>query len=460
MFSTQLADGIMGLGQGARSYAVRLWQSGKLATNVFSLCFHMNGGAMSLGGFDPRLHGGQSADSAGLVWAHNPTTSSPFYRVVVEDIRIEGTSVGSSNRLNQGQGSIVDSGTTFTYLPSGAFNGVKTKMTQWCSGGSGRCKGRSGHVSQESLCWQLARPEDIHTFPHLQIVLKGYQGSPSVILDVSPEHWVVPMDWDEGYACIGTYSNGGDGTVVGANAMQGHDVVFDREHGRIGFAESDCVPKDSEPHTEPTATAPPAPAPSAAPGASPANGTGTVNGSMSGDKDDHATPPSATVPPTAGTDDHLPSLSPLPSNSVGGDGKGQGTGGEHGDTGVGNGTGSGGGVLGGMAIGAFATVIVLGAGMVAFVRYGGGLDVLVAGVRLRAAAAAEAVGVGVAAGGGANGRQYGRVGARAVGTLGSADEDEDEDEVSSEVEEEGGGSGSSSDGSTRGHVKSGSGSNS
>jgi hypothetical protein len=30
------------------------------------------------------------------------------------------------------------------------------------------------------------------------------------------------------------------GSVIGANAMQGHNVLFDRENGRVGFAESSC----------------------------------------------------------------------------------------------------------------------------------------------------------------------------------------------------------------------------
>jgi hypothetical protein len=30
------------------------------------------------------------------------------------------------------------------------------------------------------------------------------------------------------------------GSVIGANAMQTHNVLFDRKHGRIGFAESSC----------------------------------------------------------------------------------------------------------------------------------------------------------------------------------------------------------------------------
>lgn len=40
--------------------------------------------------------------------------------------------------------------------------------------------------------------------------------------------------------CLGIYSNGGSGTVLGAVFMRGLDVIFDRSNDRIGFAPSTC----------------------------------------------------------------------------------------------------------------------------------------------------------------------------------------------------------------------------
>lgn len=36
------------------------------------------------------------------------------------------------------------------------------------------------------------------------------------------------------------YFTESQGGVLGANAMIGHNVLFDWEHGRVGFAKSDC----------------------------------------------------------------------------------------------------------------------------------------------------------------------------------------------------------------------------
>ena len=34
--------------------------------------------------------------------------------------------------------------------------------------------------------------------------------------------------------------SGSEGGIIGGNSMQGHDVYFDNENKRIGFAESKC----------------------------------------------------------------------------------------------------------------------------------------------------------------------------------------------------------------------------
>lgn len=42
------------------------------------------------------------------------------------------------------------------------------------------------------------------------------------------------------------YFTESQGGVLGANAMIGHDVLFDWEHGRVGFAKSTCEHPDEE----------------------------------------------------------------------------------------------------------------------------------------------------------------------------------------------------------------------
>jgi hypothetical protein len=60
-----------------------------------------------------------------------------------------------------------------------------------------------------------------------------------VLLAIPPSHY---MEYDDRtnkyYAQL--YTDGADGSILGANAMMGHDVFFDLDDKRIGWAESDC----------------------------------------------------------------------------------------------------------------------------------------------------------------------------------------------------------------------------
>jgi hypothetical protein len=60
-----------------------------------------------------------------------------------------------------------------------------------------------------------------------------------VILAIPPEHYF-EYDPEEGGYVSRFYDNEGGGGVLGANAMMGHDVFFDVDNYRIGWAESFC----------------------------------------------------------------------------------------------------------------------------------------------------------------------------------------------------------------------------
>jgi hypothetical protein len=59
------------------------------------------------------------------------------------------------------------------------------------------------------------------------------------ILAVPPEHYY-EYDPDEGGYISCFYDKEDGGGVLGANAMMGHDVYFDIDNSRIGWAESSC----------------------------------------------------------------------------------------------------------------------------------------------------------------------------------------------------------------------------
>ena len=97
-----------------------------------------------------------------------------FYKIKVDDVQMNGQSLSGWTNMNSGAGSIVDSGTTFTYLPNGNFfcfinvtfnfnkfhniilqelqRAVVAAIKITC--GSSNCGTEESH-SDESLCYNL-----------------------------------------------------------------------------------------------------------------------------------------------------------------------------------------------------------------------------------------------------------------------------------------------------------------
>ena len=110
----QVADGITGLSQSQR-YGPTLFDYLRAATNapnVFSICLSEEVGALVLGGGVP--------SHLSAEWI--PYSGSSTYAVGLTDITVGGRSIGE--RSSAYHNTIIDSGTTFMYLPPGAYRKV------------------------------------------------------------------------------------------------------------------------------------------------------------------------------------------------------------------------------------------------------------------------------------------------------------------------------------------------
>ena len=269
LFITQLADGIMGMENEKTSFWKQMHLKNAIPRPEFSLCFSRSNdadrdgtgaGAMTLGGVDPRLHMNP------MVFARNVKPSG-FYAVNLKAVYLrEGGGVSaqttkadmgryhklnlSSSQLNSGN-VIVDSGTTDTYMNraiGGPFKELYKELT-----------GSTYSHSPLSLT-----PAEIDKLPTIILVMEGINlnvgdeatGDPNdiagyagdsglstdpkdVVLSIPASHYL-EYDGDTGKYVPRFYTEEGSGSVLGANAMMGHDVYFDVARGRIGFAESDC----------------------------------------------------------------------------------------------------------------------------------------------------------------------------------------------------------------------------
>jgi len=270
LFKTQLADGIMGMDTRNEAFWSQMFQAGKMGNDrQFSLCFSRSptaerkgseAGALTLGGVDERF------DTTPMVYTPKASDGrTGFFSVRVRRIWMRDGSAGESalsskknpsegvkaldvgnNIINSG-GVIVDSGTTDTYWNRGISNEFNNLFQQM----AGRPHSHVGlTLTHEEL---LALPTVLFQLESSQIANADYdafktaglagsldpQHPYDVLLAFPPSHYM-EYDPDTDKYTSRFYVTEGRGSVIGANAMMGHNILFDADKDRIGWSESDC----------------------------------------------------------------------------------------------------------------------------------------------------------------------------------------------------------------------------
>ncbi|CAK7337764.1 unnamed protein product [Dovyalis caffra] len=121
---SQHADGIMGLGRGDLSIVDQLVDKGVI-NDSFSLCYggmDIGGGAMVFGDISP---------PSDMVFSQSDPVRSPYYNIDLKEIHVAGKPLLLNPRVFDGKhGTVLDSGTTYAYLPEAAFMAFKDAITK------------------------------------------------------------------------------------------------------------------------------------------------------------------------------------------------------------------------------------------------------------------------------------------------------------------------------------------
>jgi hypothetical protein len=270
LFVTQLADGIMGMSSQGSTFWNQMFETGKMGDNKqFALCFSRQptaerkgteAGALTLGGVDPRLH------DSDMVYSSNASSGrASFFSVKVRAVYLRQGSAGESAKSNKADptegvvqliihapnintgGIIVDSGTTDTYwnkniqLP---FQQAYHEMTgkQYNHEEVSLTKEELDAMPTILFQFEANDNENPSANPNEVVGLAGELDPDhphDVILAFPPSHYM-EYDPETGKYVSRFFVTEGRGSVLGANAMMGHDVFFDLENDRIGWAESSC----------------------------------------------------------------------------------------------------------------------------------------------------------------------------------------------------------------------------
>jgi hypothetical protein len=227
MFQKQYADGIFGLSIHQSSFVQALADSNSIPRNSFSLCLNREGGTLSLGG----------AKSEPEMSYTNISRDHGWYALEVTELKLNDHCVACMNStelsaFNKGKGTIIDSGTTDTYLPkkiAATFEHTWNLVT-----GMKYAERKRSYTHAEFLLL----PEIHLSFrdgANLTIFPENYmEGIPKIVPWSNRMHLINRVYVDEP-----------EGAVLGANAMMGHELYFDTQGNRVGIARSECVDEAS-----------------------------------------------------------------------------------------------------------------------------------------------------------------------------------------------------------------------
>jgi len=273
LFITQLADGIMGMSARENTLTKQLFNMKKIEHNMFSMCFRKNpkqdkdgvtAGVLTIGGVDTSLQ------RSPLVYAAcNTKNEHGWYIVHVKKIWLrkgggmsakpvfvegEGTPqyklvTDQEEKVNSGSGVLVDSGATDTYLPkfiAPSFRKIWQDMTGMAYNNHGMTLTREQVLQMPTILIQMTAHQDTSDASIDADDIVGLAGtqlskdSPrDILLAIPAIHYMEYSESDDRYTPR-IYLSESTGGTLGANAMMNHDVLFDWENNRLGFAESNC----------------------------------------------------------------------------------------------------------------------------------------------------------------------------------------------------------------------------
>ncbi|XP_059312083.1 aspartic proteinase 36-like isoform X2 [Lycium ferocissimum] len=227
---SQRADGIMGLGRGDVSIVNQLVEK-HVISDSFSLCYggmDFGGGAMVLGGIKPPAH---------MVFTKSEIGHSPYYNIELKDIHVAGKPLKINPRVFGGKhGTILDSGTTYAYLPEAAFVAFKSAIRKELRSLK-QIKGPD--PSFKDICFSGAGSDISQlskNFPSVDMVF-----SDGNKLTLSPENYLFQHFKVRGAYCLGIFPNGKNPTsLLGGIVVRNTLVTYDRENERIGFWKTNC----------------------------------------------------------------------------------------------------------------------------------------------------------------------------------------------------------------------------
>ncbi|KAG5590733.1 hypothetical protein H5410_041247, partial [Solanum commersonii] len=247
---SQHTDGIMGLGRGDLSIVDQLVKK-HVISDSFSLCYSgmdFGGGAMVLGGINPpskmvfthsdplRRNLGVITNTLDKSYAFTLVSdgNNPYYNIELKGIHVARKALNLNPHIFDGKhGTVLDSGTTYVYLPEAAFVAFKSAVMKELRS---LREIEGPDPNYKDLCFSGAGSDVSQlskSFPSVDMVFSNGKK-----LSLTPEKYLFRV---RGAYCFGIFQNGKDPTtLLGGIVVRNTLVSYDRENARIGFWKTNC----------------------------------------------------------------------------------------------------------------------------------------------------------------------------------------------------------------------------
>lgn len=165
-----------------------------------------------------------------------------FYSVQLTAMKVNGVSISTT-----WGSTMIDSGTTYTYMRSSNYRALMSAIETYCRGH------QCGGTKHGTKCWTL--PHGPEKFPHISVIFDGVETK------WVPKAYFYRKGRTDTY-CYGFEDDGPRAnTVLGAVWMTHQDVIFDMEKNEVGIAPASCPEykdRDRPSHSAKASSLPPA----------------------------------------------------------------------------------------------------------------------------------------------------------------------------------------------------------
>lgn len=223
-------DGVLGLGRGKSSIVSQLQNQGVIR-NVVGHCLSGRGGGFLFFGDD--LY-----DSSRIVWTPMSSDYSKHYSSGLAELILGGKTTGFKNLLV-----IFDSGSSYTYLNSLAYQALVSLIKRDLSGSSLR---EALEDRTLPFCWKGKKPfksiRDVKKYfkPLALSFENGWKEKTQ--FEFPPESYLIISS--KGNVCLGILNGTEVGlqnfNIIGDISMQDKVVIYDNEKQLIGWAPANC----------------------------------------------------------------------------------------------------------------------------------------------------------------------------------------------------------------------------